>query len=57
MASVTDLYSSLHGQRFRQSEKGEREKTSKTRGVYACEIWKKRYVSESMETKYLNVDS
>jgi hypothetical protein len=42
MASVTDLYISLQGQRVRESERvteREREKTSKTRGDYASTIW------------------
>ena len=52
MASVTDLYSSLQGQRVRDSERvteGERYKTSKTRADYATAIREKRYVSEPIE--------
>jgi len=59
MASVTDWYSSLEGQRVRESERvtegereGDREKTSKTRGDYASEILEQRYLSEPIETKY-----
>jgi hypothetical protein len=56
MASVTDWYSSLHGQWDRESEsvtEREREKTSKTWGDYASTIQEQRYVSEPIETKYL----
>ena len=52
MASVTDLYNSLQGQRFRESERvTEREKTSKARGDYASTIREQRYVSEPTEKK------
>jgi len=34
----------------------EREKSSKTRGDYASTIWEQHYVSEPIETKYLNFD-
>jgi len=59
MASVTDLYSSLQGQRVRESERVTergREETSKTRGDYASAIREQRYVSEPIETKYSNFD-
>jgi len=56
MASVTDLYSNLQGQRVRESERvtvGEREKTIKTRGVYVSEIQEEFYVCETTEEKNL----
>ena len=52
MASVTDWYSSLEGQRVRESERlteGEREMTIKARSDYASEIREQRYVSEPIE--------
>jgi len=65
MSIVTDLYSSLEGERERERErdtqkergrKKEREKTSKTRGDYASTLRERRYVSEPIEIKYSYFD-
>ena len=58
MASVTDLYSSLQGERVRERERESERggKTSKTRGDCASTIREQRYVSEPIETKYSNFD-
>jgi len=56
MEIVKDMYSSLEGQRVRESERvtqkeREREKkNSKTWGDYASAIREQRYVGEPMET-------
>jgi len=58
MACVTALYSSLRGQRVRESERGDRvrEKTSKSRGDYGTMIRKQRDVSKPTEAKYFKFD-
>ena len=59
MASVTDLYSSLEGDKERErvaerEREREREREeNKTRGDYASTIWEQPYVREPIETKYI----
>ena len=52
MASVTDLYSGLQGERVRECERVTDREESKTRGDYASTILEQRYISEPIETKY-----
>jgi len=57
MASVTALYSSLRGERVRESERvTEREKLSKSRGNYATMIREQYDVSKPIEIKYFKFD-
>jgi hypothetical protein len=67
MACATALYSSLQGQRVRESEMvterergggrgGEREKTSKSRRDYATMIRELHDVGKPIETKYFKFD-